>query len=212
MSPIARKTSFFYFTHLVTFCAPAWPALMKGKGGIISMLAFWVPLWLSSSVLWSERQESYALLRMLPVTDREIVRAKFGLALAAACLYWLILALFNWWAWNSRWEYPLYMALASLTCAVSLPLAAFWYIFSWRFGQSALTVGVLAFIVLGMVFAFVVNIDRRNWVGAPGIAAARWLVEGPWYLQLFLFVAALAAYYGLMQVAVRVKAKSEAYL
>jgi hypothetical protein len=31
MLAIARKTSFFYFTHLVTFCAPAWPALMKGK-------------------------------------------------------------------------------------------------------------------------------------------------------------------------------------
>ena len=151
MFAIARKTSFFYFTHLVTFCAPAWPALLKGKGGIISMLAFWVPLWLSSSVLWSEKQESYALLRMLPVTDREIVRAKFGLALAAAFVYWLILSLFNWWAWGSTWEYPFYMALANLTCAVSLPLVACWYIFSWRFGQSALTVGVLAFIVLAII-------------------------------------------------------------
>lgn len=212
MFAIARKTSFFYFTHLCTFCVPAWPALLKGKGGIISMLAFWVPLWLSSSVLWSEKQESYALLRMLPVTDREIVRAKFGLVLAAAFLYWLILSLFTWWAWDSTWEYPFYMALANLTCAISLPLAACWYIFSWRFGQSALTVGVLAFIVLGIIAAFILNVDRRNWVGAPGIPAARWLAEGPWYLQFCLFLTAFAAYYGLMQVAVRVKAKSEACL
>jgi hypothetical protein len=212
MLAVARKTSFFYFTHLVTFCAPAWPALLKGKGGIISMLAFWVPLWISSSVLWSEKQESYALLRMLPVTDREIVRAKFGLALAAAFVYWLILSLFNWWAWDSSWEYPFYMALANLTCAVSLPLTAFWYIFSWRFGQSALTVGVLAFIALAIIPTFALNIDRWDWVGAPGITAARWLAEGPWYLQLCLFLIALAAYYGLMHVAVRVKTKSEAYL
>lgn len=212
MFAIARKTSFFYFTHLCTFCVPAWPALLKGKGGIISMLAFWVPLWLSSSVLWSEKQESYALLRMLPVTDREIVRAKFGLVLAAAFLYWLILSLFTWWAWDSTWEYPFYMALANLTCAISLPLAACWYIFSWRFGQSALTVGVLAFIVLGIIAAFILNVDRRNWVGAPGIPAARWLAEGPWYLQFCLFLTAFAAYYGLMQVAVRVKQKSEVSL
>jgi hypothetical protein len=211
MFAIARKTSFFYFTHIVTFCAPAWPAVLKGKGGIVSMLSFWVPLWLSSSVLWSEKQESYALLRILPVTDREIVRAKFGLALAAAFIYWLLLSLFAWWAWDSAWEYPYYMALANLTCAISLPLVAGWYIFSWRFGQAALTVGVLAFIVLGIITTFILNVDRRNWVGAPGIPVARWLAEGPWYLQFCLFLIALAAYYGLMRVAVRVKQTSEAY-
>jgi hypothetical protein len=212
MFTIARKTSFFYFTHLCTFCVPAWPALLKGKGGIISMLALWVPAWLSSSVLWSEKQESNAFLRMLPVTDREIVRTKFGLALAAAFVYWLILALFTWWAWDSTWEYPMYMALANLTCAISLPLVACWYIFSWRFGVSALTQTVMAFLVIDLATTFVVNVDRRNWVGAPGIPVARWLAEGPWYLQLCLFLIALAAYYGLMQVAVRVKQKSEASL
>jgi hypothetical protein len=174
------------------------------------MLAFWVPLWLSSSVLWSERQESYALLRMLPVTDREVVRAKFGLTLAAAFIYWLFLSLFTWWAWDSAWEYPYYMALANLTCAGSLPLSACWYIISWRFGKSALTVGVLAFIVFGIITTFILNVDRRDWVGAPGIAAARWLAEGPWYLHLCLFLIALAAFYGLMQMAVGVKQRCEA--
>ncbi len=212
MFAIARKTSFFYITHLCTFCAPAFPALMKGEGGIISMLAFWVPLWLSSSVLWSEKQESYALLRMLPVTDRQVVRAKFGLPLAATFVYWLILSVFNWWAWNSRWEYPFYVALANLTCALSLPLAAIWHIVSWRFGKSALTVGVLALIVLGIVASFILNLDGREWIGAPGIPAVRWFAEGRGYLQLCLFLASLAAYYGLMQVAVRVKQNSETSL
>ena len=212
MFTIARKTSFFYFTHLCTFTAPAWPALMKGKGGIISMLAFWVPAWLSSSVLWSERQESYPFLRTLPVTDREIVREKFGLALMAAFVYWLILSILAWWAWGSQWEYPAYMALVNLACAVSLPLVACWYILYWRFGMTALTVGVIAFIVLDIIMVFVLNVDRRNWVGAPGIPAARWLAEGPWYLQFYLILMAVAAYYGLMKVAVLVKQKSEASL
>lgn len=212
MFAIARKTSFFFFTHLCTFCAPAWPALLKGKGGILSMMAIFVPAWLSSSVLWSEKQESYALLRMLPVTDREVVRAKFGLTFAAAFSYWLILSLLVSWAWGSRWEYPAYMALVNLTCAISLPLAACWYIFSWRFGVSALTVGVIAFLVLDVIATFIINVDRMNWVGAPGIPVARWLADGPWYLQLCLLFAALAAYCGLMEVAVRVKTKSEACL
>jgi hypothetical protein len=212
MFTIARKSSFFYFTHLCTFCAPAWPALLKGKGGILSMLAIFVPAWLSSSILWSERLESYAFLRMLPVTEREIVSAKFGLALAAASVYWLILYLFAWWAWGSTWEFPIYTALANLTCAISLPLVAGWYILSYRFGISALTVGVIAFIVLDVAFVFVINVDRGNWVGAPGIPVARWLAAGPWYLQFFLVLIALAAYYGLMEVAVQVKKKYEASL
>jgi hypothetical protein len=149
---------------------------------------------------------------MLPVTDGEIVRAKFGLALAMTCVYWLVLSLFTWWAWGTTWEYPIYMALANLACAVSLPLVACWYIFSWRFGTSALTVGVIAFIVLDIIFVFLINIDGGEWVGAPGIPAARWLAAGPWYLQLFLILIALAAYYGLMKVGIRVKQKYEASL
>ncbi len=212
MFAIARKTSFFYFTHLCTFCVPAWPALLKGKGGILSMMALFVPAWLSSSVLWSERQESYAFLRMLPVTDQEVVRAKFGLPLVAAIVYWLILAVMVGWAWDSTDEYSAYMALVNLACAVSLPLAACWYILSWRFGVSALTVGVVAFLVIDIILSFVLNVDRRAWVGAPGIPMVRWLADGPWYWQACLFLAAFAAYYGLMRVATRVKAKSDAYL
>jgi hypothetical protein len=211
MFAIARKTSFFFLTHLGTFTLWAMP-LLKGKGGVLSIMAIAVPAWLSSSVLFSERMESYAFLRTLPVTDRQVVRTKFGLALAAAFVYWLILSLLVLSVWGSTWEYPAYMALVNLTCAISLPLVACWYIFHWRFGVSALTVSVVAFMVIDLASAFIVNVDRRNWVGAPGIPVACWLAERPWYLQLYLFLLAFAAYYGLMEVAVRVKAKSEACL
>jgi hypothetical protein len=133
-------------------------------------------------------------------------------ALAAAFLYWLILSLLLWAAWGSTWEYPAYVALANLTCAMSLPVVAGWYIFRWRFGISALTVCVMAFVVLDVFATVLVNFDRSNWAGAPGIPIVRWLAEGPWYLQPGLFLIALAVYYGLMQVAVRVKAKSESCL
>jgi len=213
MSAILRKSSFFFITHLCTFSVPGLATIpMWENPGIISMMALWVPLWLSSSVLWSERQESYAFLRTLPVTDRQIVRTKFGLALGFIVLYWAILILLIRRSWGATPEYAGYMALASLTCAVSIVLAAFWYIFSWRFGVSALTVVVIAVLVIGFIVALAVNLERLIRTSGIGILAPRWLAEGPWIYQILLFAAALAAYFGLMRVAVRVKEKSEAVL
>jgi hypothetical protein len=212
MPAILRKSSFFFITHLCTFSIPPLAMLLERRNrGMLSVMALWVPVWLSSSILWSERQESYAFLRTLPVADRQIVRTKFGLALGFAVIYWLILSLFIRGAWGSTPEYSGYMALASLTCAVSLVLAGGWYIFSWRFGPSVLTAGVMIFVVIGVLATWVVDIRRMVSIGGIGTLAPRWLAEGPWVYQAVLFAVALAAYYGLMRLAVRVKEESEAF-
>lgn len=211
MLAIARKSSFFFITHLCTFCIPGLATIPTWeKPGMISVMALWVPLWLSSSVLWSERQESYAFLRTLPVTDRRIVRTKFGLALGFIVLYWLWLALLIRRAWGATPEYAGYMALASLTCAVAIVLVAGWYLLSWRFGTPALTVAVIVVLVIAIVATMAANMERMIETHGIGILAPHWLAEGPWLYQVLLFAAALAAYYGLMRLAVRVKEKSEA--
>ncbi|OGD40582.1 MAG: hypothetical protein A2V45_00320 [Candidatus Aminicenantes bacterium RBG_19FT_COMBO_58_17] len=210
MSAILRKSSFFFITHVCTFSIPGMAMLLAHEDRrMLSVMALWVPVWLSSSVLWSERQESYAFLRTLPVTDREIVRTKFGLALGFAVIYWLFLSLLIRGAWGSTPEYAGYMALASLTCAVSLILAGGWYIFSWRFGPSALTGGVMAFLAIVILATWIADVRRMVRTGGIGILAPRWLAEGPWIYQAGMFAVALAAYYGLMRLAVRVKIKSE---
>jgi hypothetical protein len=56
------------------------------------------------------------------------------------------------------------------------------------------------------------NMERMIRTHGIGILAPRWLAEGPWVYQVLLFAAALAAYFGLMRLAVRVKEKSEATL
>jgi hypothetical protein len=213
MSAVLRKSSFFFITHLCTFSVPGLAVLaFREDARVLSVMALWAPFWLSSSVLWSERQESYAFLRMLPVTDRRIVLTKFGLALGFAVIYWIFLSLLIRAAWGATPEYAGYAALAGLSWAVSLVLAGGWYVFSWRFGPSALTAGVMAFVVIGVLATWIV--DVRRLVGTAGIGAVtpRWLAEGPWTYQAVLFAAALAAYYGLMRLAVRVKEKSEAIL
>jgi hypothetical protein len=211
MSAILRKSAFFYFTHLCTFFIPPMYMLAESKNrGVLSIMALWVPVWLSSSILWSERQESYAFLRTLPVTDRQIVRTKFGLALGFAVVYWLILSLFIRAAWSSTPEYAGYMALASLTCSVSLILAGGWYILSWRFGRSALFASVMAFMMIGILATWIVDVKRMVRAGGIGAIGPRRLAEGPWIYQALLFAIALAVYYGLMKLAVRVKENNEA--
>lgn len=213
MSAILRKSSFFFITHLCTFGVPGLATIPGWENpGMISVMALWVPIWLSSSVLWSERQESYAFLRALPVTDRQIVRTKFGLALGSTFLYWLWLAILIRRAWGSTPEYAGYMALASLTCAIAIILVAGWYIFAWRFGLPALTAAVIALLVIVIIITMTANIERMARTGGIGILAPRWLAEGPWIYQAALAAVALTAYYGLMRLAIRVKEKSEAIL
>ena len=211
MSAIARKSSFFFITHLGTFSLPTLSMLGSGRNrGVLAVMALWVPVWLSSSVLWSERQESYAFLRMLPATDRQIVRAKFSLALGFAFIYWLLLALLVRLAWGSTPEYAGYMALVNLTCALALVLAAGWYVFAWRFGRGALAAGVMAFMVIVILATWAVDVRSLIRTGGIGTLIPRRLAEGFWTYQAGWYVLALAAYYGLMRLAVRVKERSEA--
>lgn len=211
MFAIARKSSFFFITHLCTFSVPALYMLLERKGaGFLSVMCLWLPAWLSSSVLWSEKQESYAFLRMLPVTDRQVVRAKFGLALGFTFLYWLVMFLFNRLSWSPGPDQSYYSALANLCCAISIVLVACWYLFSWRFGPAALNVAIVVFTLSVVVGTFIVNVRSMVRTHGIGILAPRWLAEGPWSYHVLLVAAALVAYYGLMRIAIRVKAKSEA--
>ena len=141
---------------------------------------------------------------------RRIVRAKFGLALGFTAVYWLVMSLFIRAAWGSTPEYAGYMAWATLGCAAALVLAGGWLIVSWRFGQNVLTAAVMAFVVIGILSTWFVDVKRR--IGAGGIweITPGWLAEAPWFYHVLLFAAALAAFYGLMRLGIRVKTRSEA--
>jgi hypothetical protein len=210
MSAILRKSSFFYITHLCTFVIPPLFMLAESRNrAMLSVMALWIPVWLSSSVLWSERQESYAFLRMLPVTDRQIVRSKLGLALGFAFIYWLLLALLVRWAWGSTPEYAGYMALVNLTCSLALVLAAGWYVFAWRFGRAALAAGVMASVAIVILATWAVDVKSLIRTGGIGTLVPRRLAEGFWTYQAGWIVLALAAFFGLSRLAVRVKERSE---
>jgi hypothetical protein len=214
MVPIIRRSSFFYLTHLATF-----------SGGLLWLFCEWrafevvslfIPIWLSSSVLFSEHNESYAFLRTLPVTDRAIVRAKFGILLSASAAYWLAVTGLTI-ALSDRMGvgYPTGV-FVTLTWGASLLLAALWQIAIWRFGQPLMTWFIVAFMAWYLVAGippyinFITSLRRGE--GFSESTAILWLAETPGITLALTIAVVLAAFYGLMQVGVRIKRSSEACL
>lgn len=159
------------------------------------------------SVLWSERQESYAFLRMLPVRDRDIVRAKLKLGLVGALIYWLLLSLYTLLAWGASGAFFGLFSLINIVIAVSLLLVTLCYLGVWRFGARAMTVPILVFMGISIITVFVsgIRLWRDHDLGT-GLRAA------PWPLQVFLPVAALVLWGFLFRAAPRIKWTNEAHL
>lgn len=212
MGPVIRRSAFFYLTHLGTFSLfLPWPYL---EGAAFEVVPLFMPIWLSSSVLFSERDESYAFLRAMPVTDRAIVRAKFGILLSASAAYWLVLtglALAVPAGLDPGWPAGL---LVTLTWGFSLLLAAVWQIGIWRFGQALMTWFISGYMALNMIAAipYSYTLRRGGWEGVRDAAVVHQLAERPWISLPLAGVVVLTAFWGLMQAGVRVKQSSEACL
>jgi hypothetical protein len=212
MFPIIRRSSFLYCTHILTFSLMG--PLQFHKPQAIEMMGVFLPLWLSSSVLWSEREESYAFLRTLPVTDREIVRIKFGIILVATVVYWLLMSSLAFLRRGGAESFAALLTFITVICGFSLLLAAGWQVAVWHFGQSIMTRAILAFMGLNFVVAIVfLNSVKRGLTSGPsGLTAIHWIAGAPWEVQALLCALVLAVFFSLMEAAVRVKTSSEAHL
>ena len=186
--------------------------LLMDKPADFSVVTMLLPVWLCSSVLWSEREESYGFLKTLPVTDRDIVRSKFTLAALALVIYWLILLVTSVRvAELTNGVFPS-LTLVYLCCGVSFLIACCCYIGIWRFGVSVMTPLILAFMFLNIVLALWVNSGRRmgDLPSAPGMSVVRYLAEFPWYLSGLIALLAVLTFYALMQLGIYVKKTTEA--
>jgi len=208
MWTIVRRNAFWYFTHLLTFGFPLYNFVFnEGRRGYIVFLTFMAPVWLCSSVLWSERQESYGFLRMLPVRDGDIARAKLRLGLGGVFVYWLFLSLYTLLAWGMSPAFAACFSLINIMIAVTLPLVALCYLGVWKFGARAMTVPILVF--MAATFITVMSSGIRFWRG-PDLGTG--LRAAPWPVQVFLPVAALMAWWLMSRAAPRIKWTNEAHL
>ncbi len=208
MLSIIRKNGWLYVSHMMTFSAMAILSLSRGRPHLVAVMAILAPIWLASSVLWSEREDSSAFLRTLPITDREVARAKFTLLLIAAGVYWLILfAVARTHAGPVGSMVP-GLGFVTMSVVVGLIAGALVYVGIWFFGQTPMTVLVVLFSGVG-VLAAIATASRAGIAVLDGTSPGLG-IGTPWYAVVAVLALGLLAYYGLMEVAVRVRRLGEA--
>jgi hypothetical protein len=215
MDPILRRSSFFYLSTLVIYVGVLGNYLGSDPWPAFEVIPLFMPVYLASAVLSSERGESYGFLRTLPVTDRAVVRRKFGLVLGAATAYWLFMMLVALARWDSGVSGPATLVFVTLVCGYGLVLGACCQIGIWRFGFSA-TIGVAAaYLGISIVVAIAHTVGLRRSAGWPVLAqlgGVQWLAGAPWLSVAALAGLSVLVFWGLMKLGIRVKASSEACL
>lgn len=155
------------------------------------------------------RSDGYAFLRTLPVTDRQIVAAKFALVFgtAFACLAAAQALLY---VLDIRGMGRPLASLYLFCCAVAaLLLGGLGYvaIYAWGFPRVLKLAWLSCAAVGGSWILFDVLFIRNRRLDFRGVT---WLSQGlSWLLSVMVVSAGLAAFYGLMRLAVRIKARRE---
>lgn len=187
MIGLLRKSSLFYISHLFTFSLIGVVPAFEGKPGAFLAMAGVVPLWMSSSVLWSERGEEYKFLRLLPLTTRDIVSLKLSLILAAGTVYMGVLATYILIAGDQAGRLSVNLVTAAFGCLAGVLLAFLWQMCIWRFGISVMTPVILAAVVLQFFVVFIPLLARTKGRGLIGINEVRLfqlLAQPVWFLVL----------------------------
>ena len=209
MIGLLRKSSFLYISHLVTFCWIGVGPSLEGKYDWIIAVSAFVPLWMSSSVLWAEQSEKYRFLRILPITSSEIVAVKLSLILAAGMAYLGILSTYILMAGDKAGRLPVNFSTAVFCCFAGLLLAFIWQICIWRFGIRIMTPIILVSIGLQFLLIFVPLVTRRrhSLIGVNEIKLFQTLAEPVWFVT-FLVTAGLVIY-GIWWLAIQVYEKTD---
>ena len=208
MVAILRQYAFLYITHFFTFSmliiAPmrAWHHQMY----FVPMLL--LPVWVTSSVLWSEREGSEQFLRTLPATNREIVRWKFSM-LAGACVIYLLLMLLAVTVARPAPElFDLYIRFITYSAVSAFSFGLIAYIGIWFFGKNPMTAVIVLFMFTWT--AFVISVISATKAGRyatlPDLPIVSMVAHMPKYAPLVLLGLAGVAFWGFKEVAVRVRA------
>jgi len=215
MDPITRRSLILYLMHFITWSGILGRFLYVREWPAFEIIPLFMPVWLASSVVFTERGESYAFLRALPVTDRRVVRSKFGLILGAGVVYWLFMIAAALIRQDGTSSGPTTLVYITIVSVYGLVIGACVQLLFWRFGASIATGAGIVFMVLSLVLTIVHTASLRFSPGWPVLTrtgAVESLAAVPWLSIPVLGALALLAFYGLLQAGIRVKASSEACL
>lgn len=205
MLAIFRKHALGFFSHIVTYSLLAGMHITHGRPPLFVSVVLMLPLWATSSILWSEKDESEDFLRTLPLTSRDIARAKFSLALGALVVYWIILATVLTIVTGGTRDFVLGFVLMNIVWSAALLLVALWYAAIWFFGVKPMMPVMLA--AIGGFFLTAISylnaVRRTEIMSLSGLPALRILAGVPWYAGPMIAVAAVVVYFALMRMAAR---------
>jgi hypothetical protein len=192
----------------------------RGGGALHSqasyMLGFFIVAGACGAMINREFYEQtghYTFLRTLPVTDREIVTAKFALALFDVCLCWTLvmlgLSLFE----SSPGEFAVHAAYISLWCCLALVITSLWLMGIYGLGMGKIGIPMLlllVFVLLPLSLVLDQVFEFHDTLGFP--ATVYELSRLHWTVWSLLACVVLLMHYGFLRLAARIKASSEVYL
>lgn len=215
MDPILRRSLFFYVSTFVVFSGVLGRFLGRDAWPAFEAIPLLMPAYLISGVMFSEKGESYAFLRTLPIPDRRIVRTKFALIAVSTALYWIEMSGLALARMAEGVSSPSTLVYLSIVCGVALLLGAGCQMAVWRFGHGKAAIGAmfLAGATLVVAIGHTANLRRTpDWPVFAHTGPMEWMGQAPWLsipvLVVFFSLAAL----GLMRLGTRVKEQSEAAL
>jgi hypothetical protein len=215
MDPIFRRSAVLYVSHLLTYSVLMGRFMITRDWTAFEIIPLFMPVWLASAVLFSERDESYAFLRTLPVPDRAVARTKFRLILSSAVIQWLLMVGAALLRRGDGVSGPSTLVYVTLICACALLVAGCFQVGVWRYGTSAMTGVIGGFMGLGLVLIILHMISLKridSWPAFSQAALVQWLGRAPWVSSVVLAALALWAFHWVARAGVRVKASSEACL
>jgi hypothetical protein len=215
MNPIFRRSSLFYASSAVTYLSVMGRYLVTRDWTAFEVIPLFMPIWLLSALLWSEDNERYAFLRMLPVPDSDVARLKLALILCSALFQWALLTAVAVARMGEGIAGPSTLVYLTILATIGLLATSAGQIAIWRYGLSSMKPVLVASIVGGIVLAILHLASLKNIDAWPVLSEAGlvgWLGGTPWLSNAVLIALALLAYRALMRLGIRVKAASEAHL
>jgi hypothetical protein len=215
MNRIFRRSSFFYASSAFMYLSLMGRYMVTRDWPVFEVVPLFMPIWLLSALLWSEDNERYAFLRMLPVPDGDVARLKLTLILVSALFQWTLMTAAAVARMGEGIAEPSTLVYLTILGVTGLLATAAGQIAIWRFGISAMKPWLVASIAGGIVLAILHLASLKNvdaWPALSQLGAVEWLGGAPWISNAVLIAIALLAFRALMRVGVRVKAASEAHL
>ena len=208
MIAMLRQYAFLYITHFFTFSMLILGPMYSWQHQLYFVPMLFLPVWVTSSVLWSERQGSEQFLKTLPATNREIVRWKFSMLAGACVIYWLLMFLFVAIARPEPHLVGVYIRFITYSAVSAFSFGLLAYIGIWFFGKNPMTAVIVMFMLTWTVFVITVISGAKSgrYHTLTELPIVSMVAHMPKLTPLVLLGLAGVAFWGFKEVGVRVRA------